>query len=53
MKIIVTERAGKEDKEQQKFYQWAEALAGKKELSPMTPEEIALFIKQDKVEETT
>ena len=41
----------KEDEEQKNFYRWAEDLARKKGLSPMTPEEIALFTKQDKVKE--
>lgn len=45
------EEKRKEDEEQENFYKWAENLAAKKGLSPMTPEEVALFIKQDKVEE--
>ncbi|MEQ8169330.1 MAG: MerR family transcriptional regulator [Candidatus Eremiobacterota bacterium] len=43
----------KEEEEQEKFYQWAENLAKKKRLTPMSPEEIALLIKQDKVQVIT
>lgn len=45
------EEKRKEGEGQEEFYKWAENLAEQKGLTPMSSEEIALLIKQDKVKE--